>query len=65
MSTVTDGRNSDVCNLADFSSEDEGTSDEWNFGCQREITDEVTVRDGGDLNDLEDSEEEDPDDIER
>ena len=34
--TETDGGNSDICNLADFSSEEEDISDERNSGCQGE-----------------------------
>ena len=32
--TETDGGNSDICNLADFSSEEEDIPVEWNSGCQ-------------------------------
>ena len=34
MWTETDGGNSDICNLADFSSEEEDIPVEWNSGCQ-------------------------------
>ena len=57
--TETDGGNSDICNLADFSSEEEDTPVEWNSGCQCESIIGVTSCPYSDLSDSEDSEWED------
>ena len=57
--TETDGGNSDICNLADFSSEEEDIPVEWNFGCQGESIIAVTTCTYSDLSDSEDSEWED------
>ena len=57
--TETDGGNSDICNLADFSSEEEDIPVEWNSGCQGESIIGVTTCTYSDLSDSEDSEWED------
>ena len=55
----TDGGNSDICNLADFSSDDEDKPVERNSGCQSVNMIGVTTCNYSDLSDLEDSEWED------
>ena len=55
----TDGGNSDICNLADFSSDDEDILVERNSGCQSVNMIGVTTCNYSDLSDLEDSEWED------
>ena len=57
--TETDGGNSDICNLADFSSEEEDIPVERNSGCQGENIIGVTTCTYSDLSDSEDSEWED------
>ena len=57
--TETDGGNSDICNLADFSSEEEDIPVERNSGCQGEKIIGVTTCTYSDLSDSEDSEWED------
>ena len=57
--TETDGGNSDICNVADFSSEEEDISVEWNSGRQGESIIGVTTCTYSDLSDSEDSEWED------
>ena len=59
MWTETDGGNSDICNLADFSSKEEDIPVEWNSGCQGESIIGVTTCTYSDLSDSEDSEWED------
>ena len=59
MWTETDGGNSDICNLADFSSEEEDIPVERNSGCQGENIIGVTTCTYSDLSDSEDSEWED------
>ena len=59
MWTETDGGNSDICNLADFSSEEEDIPVEWISGCQGESIIGVTTCTYSDLSDSEDSEWED------
>ena len=51
MWTETDGGNSDICNLADFSSEEEDIPVEWNSGCQGESIIGVTTCTYSDLSD--------------
>ena len=60
-----DGENTDIGIMTDVSSEDEYIPGDWNIGYQSEIIDGVTVYYGGDLDDSEDSEWEDPEDIAR
>ena len=55
----TDGGNSDICNLADFSSDEEDIPVERNSGCQSENMIGVTTCKYSDLSDSEDSEWED------
>ena len=55
----TDGGNSDICNLADFSSDEEDIPVERNSGCQGENMIGVTTCNYSDLSDSEDSECED------
>ena len=55
----TDGGNSDICNLADFSSDEEDIPVERNSGCQSENMIDVTTCNYSDLSDSEDSEWED------
>ena len=57
--TETDSGNSDICNLADFSSEEEDIPVERNSGCQGEKIIGVTTCTYSDLSDSEDSEWED------
>ena len=55
----TDGGNSDICNLADFSSDEEDIPVERNSGCQSENMIDVMTCNYSDLSDSEDSEWED------
>ena len=55
MLNETDGGNFDVCNLADFLSEDEDTSVEWNSGCLDMNVNRVTECVNYELSDSEDS----------
>ena len=57
--TKTDGGNSDICNLADFSSDKEDIPVKRNSGCQDENIIGVTTCNYSDLSDSEDSEWED------
>ena len=59
MWTGTDGGNSDICNLADFSSEEEDIPVEWNSGRQGENIIGVMTCTHDDVSDSEDSEWED------
>ena len=63
--TEAEGDNTDICIMADILSWGEYESGDWDIGYQREIIDGVTVYYGGDLDDSDDSDWEDPEDVAR